>query len=56
MEGSFENARSQSDERPNAERQPELSLGERFACQASAVLRSRGPRNYASIGVSVRFR
>jgi len=55
MDGSFENARGQS-ERPHAEQLPELSLGERFACQASAVLRSRGPHNYASIGVSVRFR
>jgi hypothetical protein len=55
MDGSLKNAKGQS-ERPNAEPLPELLLVERFASRASAVLRSRGPRNYASIGVSVRFR
>ena len=55
MDGSFENARGQS-ERPYAEQLPELSLVERFASRASAVLRSRSPRIYTSFGVSVRFR
>ena len=55
MDGSLENARGQS-EWPNAEQLPELFQVERFASRASAVLRSRGPHNYASFGVSVRLR
>ena len=52
MGKSIENVRGQS-EQPNAEQLPE---GARFAYRASAVLRSRSPRNDASVGVSVRFR
>jgi hypothetical protein len=55
MDQSLENARGQS-ERPTAEQLPEYFLIGRFACRASAVLRSRGPCNFASPGVSVRFR
>jgi hypothetical protein len=52
MGESIENARGQS-EQPNADQLPE---GERFAYRASAMLRSRSPRNDVSVGVSVRFR
>jgi hypothetical protein len=55
MDESLENAKGQS-ERPTAEQLPEHFLVGHFACRASAVLRSRGPRNFASFGVSVRFR